>query len=192
MWLQVNHTFAISTCPVRKQHWFVNQFHLLKYKWKRQLVEIRQFARQPHKRNCFAGGGHKPSSSFLTDFWFVLHFASAFTTRGSMRRYLQPTEVAQVVHLIQDDTSMRAVARRLDASPSTVLGARCTGQAMKQACAPGDIKEAVGGQPPSSRTAIWSFVQGGIRGALPEPRKTTFSRPLMCMFLLTDQLYAAA
>ena len=37
-----------------------------------------------------------------------------------MRRYLQPTEVAQVVLLIQNGTSMRTVARRFDVSPSTV------------------------------------------------------------------------
>ena len=37
-----------------------------------------------------------------------------------MRRCLQPTEVAQVVQLIQDGTSMRAVARRFAVSPSTV------------------------------------------------------------------------
>ena len=37
-----------------------------------------------------------------------------------MRRYLQPTEVAQVVQLIQDGTLMCAVARRLNVSPSTV------------------------------------------------------------------------
>ena len=60
------------------------------------------------------------SSSFLADFWLVLDFASALTTRGSMRRYLQPTEVAQVVLLIQDGTSMRTVARRFAESPSTV------------------------------------------------------------------------
>ena len=33
---------------------------------------------------------------------------------------MQPTEVAQVVLLIQDGTSMRTVARRFDVSPSTV------------------------------------------------------------------------
>ncbi|KAI3363627.1 hypothetical protein L3Q82_001254 [Scortum barcoo] len=35
---------------------------------------------------------------------------------GSMRRSLQPTQVAQVVQLIQDGTSMRAVARRFAVS----------------------------------------------------------------------------
>ncbi|KAI3358890.1 hypothetical protein L3Q82_015281 [Scortum barcoo] len=39
---------------------------------------------------------------------------------GSMRRSLQPTQVAQVVQLIQDGTSMRAVARRFAVSVSVV------------------------------------------------------------------------
>uniref|UniRef100_A0AAZ3PBS5 Transposase Tc1-like domain-containing protein n=1 Tax=Oncorhynchus tshawytscha TaxID=74940 RepID=A0AAZ3PBS5_ONCTS len=37
-----------------------------------------------------------------------------------MRRSLQPTQVAQVVQLIQDETSMRAVARRFAVSVSVV------------------------------------------------------------------------
>ncbi|KAI4880842.1 hypothetical protein NFI96_011002, partial [Prochilodus magdalenae] len=43
-----------------------------------------------------------------------------FHTRGSMRWTLQPTQVAQVVQLIQDGTSMRAVARRFAVSVSVV------------------------------------------------------------------------
>ncbi|KAL0175598.1 hypothetical protein M9458_027928, partial [Cirrhinus mrigala] len=39
---------------------------------------------------------------------------------GSVRRSLQPTQVAQVVQLIQDGTSMRAVARRFAVSISVV------------------------------------------------------------------------
>uniref|UniRef100_A0A8C7RWE1 Epithelial splicing regulatory protein 2 n=1 Tax=Oncorhynchus mykiss TaxID=8022 RepID=A0A8C7RWE1_ONCMY len=46
------------------------------------------------------------------------------------------------------------------------------------------VKEAVGGQQPSSRTATSAFVQGGAGGALPEPCKMTSSRPQMCMCLL--------
>ncbi|KAI3354991.1 hypothetical protein L3Q82_004783 [Scortum barcoo] len=42
------------------------------------------------------------------------------TLSGSMRRSLQPTQVAQVVQLIQDGTSMRAVARRFAVSVSVV------------------------------------------------------------------------
>lgn len=33
-------------------------------------------------------------------------------TAGNMRWYLNPTEVAQVVQLLQDSTSMCAIARR--------------------------------------------------------------------------------
>ena len=40
-----------------------------------------------------------------------------------MRRYLQPIQVAQVVQLLQDGTSIRAVTRRFAVSPSTVSGA---------------------------------------------------------------------
>ncbi|KAI4888818.1 hypothetical protein NFI96_023925, partial [Prochilodus magdalenae] len=43
-----------------------------------------------------------------------------FHTRGSMRRTLQPTQVAQVVQLIQDGTSMRAAARRFAVSVSVM------------------------------------------------------------------------
>ncbi|KAI3370730.1 hypothetical protein L3Q82_007099 [Scortum barcoo] len=45
---------------------------------------------------------------------------SEWTDRGSMRWSLQPTQVAQVVQLIQDGTSMRAVARRFAVSVSVV------------------------------------------------------------------------
>ncbi|KAI4872345.1 hypothetical protein NFI96_016864, partial [Prochilodus magdalenae] len=55
-----------------------------------------------------------------------------FHTRGSMRRTLQPTQVAQVMQLIQDGTSMRAVASKFAVSFSVVSRAwRCyleTGQ----------------------------------------------------------------
>lgn len=37
------------------------------------------------------------SSCFPDDLWLVFHFANAFTTRGGIRWYLQPTEVVQVV-----------------------------------------------------------------------------------------------
>uniref|UniRef100_A0A8C4SSF1 Transposase n=1 Tax=Erpetoichthys calabaricus TaxID=27687 RepID=A0A8C4SSF1_ERPCA len=41
-------------------------------------------------------------------------------TTGNMRRYLDTTEVAQVVQLLQDGTSIRTIARRFAVSPSTV------------------------------------------------------------------------
>lgn len=40
-----------------------------------------------------------------------------------MRRYLDPTEVAQAVQILQDGTSICAIARRFAVSPSTVLRA---------------------------------------------------------------------
>ena len=60
------------------------------------------------------------SLSFLTDSSLVLCSASVLVTTGSMRRYLQPNQVAQVVQLLQDGTSICAVARRFAVSPSTV------------------------------------------------------------------------
>ncbi|TWW54864.1 hypothetical protein D4764_0100900 [Takifugu flavidus] len=45
---------------------------------------------------------------------------SRMISTGSMRRFLNPTEVAQVVQLLQDGTSTRAAARRFNVSPSTI------------------------------------------------------------------------
>ena len=56
----------------------------------------------------------------LTGFPLVLALARVIITTGSMRRFLNPTEVAQIVQLLQDGTSTRAVARRFDVSPSTI------------------------------------------------------------------------
>lgn len=53
----------------------------------------------------------------------LLHFVSVGPPGGTMRRFLQLAEVAQVVLLIQDGTSMQAVARRFAVSPSTVCRA---------------------------------------------------------------------
>ena len=61
------------------------------------------------------------------------------------------------------------------------------GDTRRQASTPGDMEGAVGGQQPSSRAAICSFVQGGTGGVqqtLQECNRMTSSRPLMCMFLL--------
>ncbi|CAL8280013.1 unnamed protein product [Lota lota] len=49
---------------------------------------------------------------FLADVLVTFECWRCFHSSGSMRRSLQPTQVAQVVQLIQDGTSMRAVARR--------------------------------------------------------------------------------
>ena len=50
----------------------------------------------------------------------MLALARVIITTGSMRRFLNPTEVTQIVQLLQDGTSTRAVARRFDVSPSTI------------------------------------------------------------------------
>jgi len=111
-------------------------------------------------------------------FWSLLHFFSVLTPRGSMRRRLQSTEAAQVLQLIQDGTSIRAVARR---------SLRTVSRAWRRYQEIGQYTEMwrgqYEGQQPSSRTAT-SFVQGGTGGALPEPCKLTSSRPIICMFLL--------
>ena len=46
-------------------------------------------------------------SDFLS---LVLHLARVSVTTGSMRRYLDPTEVPQAVQLLQDGTLIRAIA----------------------------------------------------------------------------------
>ena len=50
----------------------------------------------------------------LTGFPLVLALTRVIITTGSMRRFLNPTEVAQIVQLLQDGTSTRAVARRFE------------------------------------------------------------------------------
>lgn len=45
-------------------------------------------------------------------FSLALHSARVSVTTGSMRRYLDPIEVAQAVQLHRDGTSIRAIARR--------------------------------------------------------------------------------
>ena len=49
--------------------------------------------------------------------WFS---TGVIITTGSMRWFLNPTKVAQVVQLLQDATSIRAAARRFNVSPSTI------------------------------------------------------------------------
>ncbi|KAI4896476.1 hypothetical protein NFI96_032684, partial [Prochilodus magdalenae] len=60
------------------------------------------------------------TTCFLADVLVTFECWWCFHTRGSMRRTLQPTQVAQVGQLIQDGTSMRAVARRFAVSVSVV------------------------------------------------------------------------
>ncbi len=47
-------------------------------------------------------------------------FCRCLLTVCSMRQYLQPSQVAQLVQLLQDGTSIRAVSRRFGVSPNTV------------------------------------------------------------------------
>ncbi len=61
-----------------------------------------------------------PYSSFLSVFHKFSHLARVSVTTGSMRRYLDPTEVAQAVQRLQDGTLICAIARRFAVSPSTV------------------------------------------------------------------------
>lgn len=87
----------------------------------------RQQQDNPQKREWFCMWWPQTialSSSFLTDSSLVLCSASVLVTACSMRRYLQPNQVAQVVQLLQDGTSIRTVARRFAASPSTASRAR--------------------------------------------------------------------
>lgn len=50
----------------------------------------------------------------------MLILARVIIPTGSTRRFLNPTEVAQDVQLLQDGTSTRAAARRFNVSPSTI------------------------------------------------------------------------
>lgn len=59
-----------------------------------------------------------PSSSFLAVFSLVLHSASISVNAGSTRRYLDSTEVSQVVQLLQEGTAIHATARRFAVSPT--------------------------------------------------------------------------
>ena len=60
---------------------------------------------------------------FSDDSSLVVCSASVLVTTGSKRRYLKPNQVAQVAQLLQDGTSICAVARRFAVPLSTVSGA---------------------------------------------------------------------
>ena len=57
---------------------------------------------------------------FLADVLVTFECWRCFHSSGSMRRSLQPTQVAQVVQIIQDGTSMRDLERRFAVSVSVV------------------------------------------------------------------------
>ncbi len=103
----------------------------------------------------------------------VLHLARVTVTTGSMRQYLDPTEVAQAVQLLQDGTSIRAIARRFAVSPSTVS------RAWRRFQETGSYSRRDG----QGRRRSLTHLQGGTGWALPEPYKMTSSRPLVWMSL---------
>ncbi|CDQ94583.1 unnamed protein product [Oncorhynchus mykiss] len=82
---------------------------MLLCKWNRQQVEI---SKTPPIKEWFCRWGPQTTSQFLC------FLADVLVTVECWR--LQPTQVAQVVQLIQDGTSMRAVARRFAVSVSVV------------------------------------------------------------------------
>ncbi len=105
---------------------------------------------------------------------------ASVTTDTDMRRYLNPTEDAKGFQLLQDGTSIRAIARRFAVSPSKVPRAW---DSRRQAVTQGELDMAVEGPLPISRSCNCSFVQGGTGWTLPEPYKMTSSRPLVWMSL---------
>lgn len=60
------------------------------------------------------------SLCFLTDSFLVLCSASVLVTTGSMRLYLQSSQVAQAGQQLQDGTSICAVTGRFAVSLNTV------------------------------------------------------------------------
>ncbi|KAI3367056.1 hypothetical protein L3Q82_009686 [Scortum barcoo] len=104
-------------------------------------------------------------------------------TLGSMRRSLQPTQVAQVVQLIQDGTSMRAVARRFAVSVSVVSRAWRRYQETGQY-----IRRRGGGRRRATTQQQDRYLRlcarRNRRSTAAEPCKMTSSRPQMCMCLL--------
>ncbi|CDQ98343.1 unnamed protein product [Oncorhynchus mykiss] len=88
---------------------------MLLCKWNRQQT--------PPIKEWFCSWGPPTTSQFLcflADVLVTFECWWCFHSSGSMRRSLQPTQVAQVVQLIQDGTSMRDVARRFAVSVSVV------------------------------------------------------------------------
>ena len=80
-------------------------------------------ARQTPKRKLFCMWWPQTvdlSLSFLTDSYLVLCSANVLVTTSSMRLYIQPNQVAQVVQLLQDGTSIRVAARRFAVSPHSL------------------------------------------------------------------------
>ena len=96
-------------------------------------------------------------------------------TTGSMRRYLQPSQVAQVSRMAHPYMWSGLLFLPVQ---SQEHGA----ETKKPDVTWGEADKAVEGHQPSSRTGICSFVRGGTWRALPEPYKMTFGGLLVCMF----------
>ena len=89
--------------------------------WERQISGFAMETQKqdtPHKGNGFAGC--VLSLSFLTGSSLVLCSASVLVTTGSMRWYLLPNQVTQVVQLLQEGTSIRAATRSFAVCLTTV------------------------------------------------------------------------
>lgn len=79
-------------------------------------------AKQPPKREWFCMWWPQTialSLSFLIDSSLVWCSACVLVTTGSMKRYLKPNQVQQLVQLLKDGTSISVVGR-FAVSPSTV------------------------------------------------------------------------
>ncbi len=117
-----------------------------------------------------------PLLIFSDCFSLVLHLARVNATTGSMRRYLDPTEVAQAVQLLQDGTSICTIARRFVVSHSAVSKVWRRFQESSYSRRAGHGRR-------RSLTHQQDGYQGGTGWALPEPYKMTSSRPLVWMSL---------
>ncbi|CAK6957606.1 hypothetical protein L3Q82_001767 [Scomber scombrus] len=92
-----------------------------------------------------------------------------------MRRYLQPNQVAEVIQLFQDGTSIHAVARRFAASPSTIPDTR------RLAVTQGELNRAIELRLPSVSQPLEFFPSRQPPTTLtrpaPEPEPMQLSRP---------------
>ncbi|KAK0153437.1 hypothetical protein N1851_004874 [Merluccius polli] len=98
-----------------------------------------------------------------------------------MRRYLQPTQVVQVV--LEELDYLCYLVWHIHTCVS-----RAGGDTRRPAVTQGELDRVVEGHQHNSRTGICSFVREGTGGALPEPYKMTSSRLLvyLCLTKLSE------